>query len=135
MKRLFEPLRLPFTVPKLVDIPYYIRAFLIGAIRLTIAILVGPEAYFISRLRIGMAISVFLVKIIFALFKHDATGRLLMIYLAVAAEIVQIGISLYVGYRLANAKPTVEMVEEIDVVDEQGRLITTYEKKVSPNEL
>lgn len=135
MKRLFESLRLPFTVPKLFNLPYYIRAFLIGAIRLTVAILLGPEAYFISRLRIGMAISVFLVKIVFALFKHDATGRLWMLYLAIAAEIVQIGISLYVGYRLANAQPTVEVVEQIDVVDEEGRLITTYEKKVSPNEL
>ena len=135
MKRLFEPLRLPFTVPKLFAIPYYIRALLAGAIRLTIAILLGPEAYFISRLRIGMAISVFLVKIVFALFKQDVTGRQWMLYLAIAAEIVQIVISMYVGYRLENARPTVEMVEEIEVVDEQGRIITTYEKKVSPNEL
>ena len=135
MKRLFEPLSLPFRVPKLFDIPYYIQAFLVGAIRLTIAILLGPEAYFISRLRIGMAISVFLVKMVFALFKQDATGRQWMLYLAIAAEIVQIGMSLHVGYRLANATPTIEVVEQIDIVDEQGRLITTYEKKVSPEEL
>ena len=135
MKRLFEPLRLPFNLPKLPNMPYYVRALLAGGLRLSIAFLLGPEAYFISRLRIGMAISVFLVKTIFALFKHDSTGRQLMVYLAVAAEIVQISISLYVGYRLANATPTVEVVEQIDVVDEQGRIITTFEKKVSPDEL
>lgn len=135
MKRLFAPLSLPFKVPKLFDIPYYIQAFLVGAIRLTIAILLGPEAYFISRLRIGMAISVFLIKMVFALFKQDATGRQWMLYLAIAAEIVQIGMSLYVGYRLANATPTIEVVEQIDLVDKQGRLITTYEKKVSPQDL
>ena len=39
------------------------------------------------------------------------------------------------GYRLASTKPTIEVVEQIDIVDEQGHLITTYEKKVSPSEL
>lgn len=135
MKRLFEPLRLPFTLPALPDMPYYLRAFLVGGIRLGIAFLLGPEAYFLSRLRIWIAICVFLVRIVFALGKHDTTGRQWMLYLAVTAEVVQIALSLYVGYRLANAKPTVDMVEQIDVVDEQGRLITTYEKKVSPGEL
>ena len=135
MRRFFEPIRLPFTLVKLPSMPYYVRALLLGVLRGGIALLLGPEAYFLARGRIAIALSVFMVKMGFALFKHDETGRSWMIYLALGAEAVQFILSLYVGYRLTNAEPTVEMVEQVEVVDEKGNLIRTFEKKLTADEI
>ena len=135
MRRFFEPIRLPFRLFEMPGVPYYVRALIFGVLRGGIALLLGPEAYFLARGRILIALVIFMVKIGFALFKHDETGRLWMLYLALGAEAVQFILSLYVGYRLANAEQTLELVERVEVVDEQGNLIKTYEKKLTADDL
>ena len=131
MNRFFAPLRLPISVDLFPRLPYYVKTLLVSSLRTAIALLLGPEAYFLSRGRVGIAVSIFLIKIGFALADHDHTGRMWMRYLALLAEAIQVLVSLVAGYRLARTTPAVELVEQVDFVDESGAVISSYESKLA----
>ena len=131
IKQFFAPLRLPFT-GRLPTIPYYLKALLLSGIRLVILSLWGAFIYMLSRGRIGIAVVVFVIGMIFSAFKAIDLGIVWLTYVCYLAEAIQFLVSLYVGWRVARAASRVKYVEEIELIDEKGQLIKTFQQPISP---
>lgn len=134
VKTFFSPLRLPFTLPDF-GLPKAVRIVVISAFRFGVLAWLGPVWYLVSRGRVGPAIGLFLVSIVFYKAGIVETGLRYLTYLCVLAECIQLGVSFYVMRVRASRPAPTEFVEEVDIVDQHGYLIRRTQHSIDPDTL
>ena len=134
VKTFFSPLRLPFSVPNF-GLSAVVITLIKSVLRFVVLYMAGPVWYFISRGRIGLALGLFLISILFNKVGFLTSGLRYLTYLCIAGELIQLGMSLYVIWVRANRPAPTEYVEQVDIVDQNGQLLRRTQQPVDPETL